>query len=129
MTIASDLHTALAPTITMLTREFGTRVTVRQQAPGFAADGSATLLDRKAPGFNDPISIILTPISQSQAVREWGINTDVTVVGYVSDAITLDPTYRLVVETGPLIGQVFAEVDRKPEPTGGIVTLGLRKVG
>jgi len=128
MTLGTDIHAALASTITMLTTEFGVEVLVREQAESRAADGSTVLLDRKAVGFNSPIPMILTPITQAQAAKEWGQESDVTVVALVSDAWRLLPSYRYTVTTGVLVGQVFAEVQRQPEPIGGIVQIGLRRV-
>jgi len=128
MSLAETIHAALAPTIGMLTREFGHSATVRQQAETMAADGSTVLIDRKAPGFTDPITIILTPISEANAQRDWGRESDVSVVGLLPDSVALSADYRLVVETGPLAGQTFAIVGSQPEPTGGIVQYGLKRV-
>ena len=128
MSLADTIKGALVPTIAMLTREFGTYVTVRRQQTTLATDGSTTLVDTKAPGFSDPISMIITPIDRARAQRDWGRETEVTCVGLIADSIVIEDTFRLTVEAGPLLGNVYAIESTKPEPTGGIVQLGLKKV-
>ena len=128
MTLSDTIRAALAPTIGLLTSEFGSFVTVRRQQTTSAADGSTTLLDAKAPGFNAPVSMIITPITRAIAQRDWGQETDVVAVGLIADSIVIEETFRLVVESGPLLGEVYAIADVRPNETGGIVQLGLKKV-